>query len=270
MAKIHLKRLKTKYDFAPDNVAGANYKKLIRDILEKEQRNVSHSVARLSEATYIKQIKSIKPGESRLVLPNISDVLPKKSIFIKKAAQDGTLITDALRDKLTGALRNSLKEFKTKFKDEPAFIRRAGPQAGTINPKVIDLFERKIKKVYENYTKIDSTIGMPTNIKQIATTEIRFAINPVKQKYNEELLKRNPGAKMKKRWRQNKMLAKIPREGHALVNGLVIDLDKAFNVPLIINGKKRGSTKMMHPHDLTAPAEQVISCNCDIEYFIEV
>jgi hypothetical protein len=268
MAKIHLKRLQRKYNFKEGEVTGVNYRTLIKDILVKEKINASKAVARLSESNYEKQSKKITDKEKRLILPDISEVIPGRSIFVKKAAQDGNIITDTLRDRLTGALRESLTEFKTKFRDDPAFIRRAGPDAGTINPKAVNFFEKKIRKVYENYTKIDPKIGIPKNIRQITITEMRFAINPIKQAYNMQLLKKNPGAKMFKTWRQNKMLSKVPRRGHSIVNGKKIPITDYFMVPLYKKGKIVSYSKMMHPHDLTAEAEQNIGCNCDTIYSI--
>ena len=72
---------------------------------------------------------------------------------------------------------------------------------------------------------------------------------------------------MKKKWRQNKQLSKKPRTGHSMVNNKIIDFNEKFQVPLIVNGKRLGTTAMDRPHDPNAPLEQVIGCNCDIEHY---
>lgn len=272
MAKIYLSRLQKKYGFKEDDIKRLNYRKLMKEIIQNQTENMSRATARISSKNYESQLKKIKEAEKKIILPDVQEVLPKKSVFIRKGAEDGNLITDKLRDQLTKNLRDSLQEFKTKKKGIPAFVRRAGKLAGTINPEVIKIFEDKIINTFQNYTKKDPRYGVPSNVKQIATTEIRSVVNQLKDEYNKNLLNKNRDKiKMYKQWRQNKRLSKEYRRGHDKVNGKKIEMDEVFQVPLIVKVKGRfvqkGITPMKHPHDPQAPADQVIGCNCDIVYF---
>lgn len=274
MAKIYLDRLKKKYKFKPGTVTGINYRTLMQDIILNQTESIARATARLSKSNFDKQNKKITSSEKRLVLPNVEESLPKRSVFLRKAAQDGNIITDTLRDSLTGKLRKVLQDFKTAKTEEPAFIRRRGKLAGTINPKVIDIFQKEIIDTYKSYTKRDPSIGVPPNVKQIAVTEIRSTVNEMKQQYNKRLYEENKDKiKMFKRWRQNRALSKNPRVGHSKVNGMKISMDELFRVPLYEERKGKiifkGVTWMLYPHDPSAPLEQVIGCNCDIEYFAQ-
>lgn len=272
MAKIHLSRLEKKYNLSPGTVKGANYRQLMKDIIDNETVNTAKMTARISQSNYTKQMAKVKDLSKRMVLPNINEVLPKRSIFVRKAAIDGDIITDTLRDSLTKNLRETLREFRTKKTKEPAYLRRRGEQAGTINPKVIAEFEKRITKTFKNYTKINPKYGVPSNVHDIAVTEIRKTINPIKQSYNEKLYAQNKNRfDFFKKWKQNKSLAKVPRLGHLQVDGIQILITENFQVPRYKIIKKRwvkvATDSMRYPHDPAAVAEQVISCNCDIIYF---
>lgn len=276
MAKIHLQRLIKQYDFSPDEVSGSNYRKLIKRILQNNAENMSKASARLSSDHWSKSLNKLSRSardKRQFILPNVEEVMPKRSIFINKAAERGELITDTLRDRLTKDLRDTLNGFRTES-GEPAFLRRAGAKAGTINPKLIDQLQKNLQKTFQGYTKRDPRYGVPGNIKTIATTEARSAINGMKRAYNEELMRRNPNIRMKKTWLQNRSLAKEPRKGHGEVNGQTIDFRENFNVPNYQKVKGiwmlMGHDLMDGPHDPNAPAEQVIGCNCDIKYFAEI
>ena len=270
MGKIDLDRLAKKYGFARGNITGQNYRTLVRDILADNDQKVSQSLAQLSNDHWDKATERVR-RRRRFVLPDVSEVVPLRNASVAKAAERGTLMFDSLRDRLTTNLNEAMREFRTAVTDEPAFIRRAGTQAGTVNPKMIDLFQQKIKTTFENYVKADPAFGVPGNIKTIAVTEVRSAVRSIKTGYMNELLSRNRNIKAQKRWRQNKGLAKEPRRGHADVNGQTIGYHESFQVPLYDSaGRMIGMTLMDGPHDPSAPAAQTIGCNCDIEYFLEI
>lgn len=272
MAKIYLSRLQKKYNFKDGDVKGLNYRTLMKDILANESENMAKMVSRISKSSYQKQISKVKESEKKMILPDISEVMPKRSVFIRKAAIDGDMITDTLRDSLTKNLRQSLDEFKTRFTGEPAYIRRRGAKAGTINPKVIKSFQESIRETFDGYTKNDPKYGMPANIHTIAVTEIRTTVNPIKYEYNLKLyLKNKDRFDFFKIWRQNRSLSVEYRRGHAKVDGMKIPIDQLFLVPRIIKKKGRwvqvAIDTMKHPHDINAIAEQVIGCNCDFVIF---
>lgn len=272
MAKIHLSRLQEKYEFSSGTVKGGNYRTLVKDIIENETINTARRVGRISQSSYIKQMAKVKDISQKLILPSINEVMGKRTVFVRKAAIDGDIMTDTLRDSLTKNLRQSLSEFKTKKTKEPAYIRRRGEQAGTINPKVIKDFEESITNTFKEYTKINPKYGVPSNVHQIAITEIRKTISPMKQAYNEKLYNKNKDKfDFFKEWRQNISLSKVPRLGHSLVDRMVIKITDMFQVPRFVKTKgsrwvKVATDSMRFPHDPQAVAKQVIGCSCDCIY----
>ena len=120
MSKIHLDRLKAKYPhiLKEGNVKGEIYRALMTEIIAHNTEQVSKKVAKISKDTYTKQVDKMSSKFKRLAVPDISDVLPKRSVFMRKAADKGNLITDALRDKLTKDLREIIAK--------PEYTRRRG------------------------------------------------------------------------------------------------------------------------------------------------
>ena len=271
MAKIYLNRLAKKYGIDPNNVSGENYQILMNKILARNTQNIEKATARLSDEHWKKNIPKLSTPGKRFILPDVSETLPDNQVYIKKTADSGKLITNSLRTRLSKDLQEVLKDFRTEVTDEPAFIRRRGTRAGTINPKVVDLFQEKITETFLNYTKKDSRFGVPANVRTIAVTEARSAIHDIKRAYADQLLSRNPGIRMKKRWIQNKSISKNPRRGHSEVHGTVVAYSDKFLVPLYNKQQRRiAVTPMTGPHDPAAPKAQVISCSCDLEIFVEV
>ena len=270
MAKIDLDRLSKKYGFDRNNITGQSYRTLVQNIISNNDQEISNAVAGLSNDHWEKSIQKVR-RRRRFILPDVSEVIPTENQSIIKAAEQGKQISDTLRDRLTENLNEALDEFRTAVTDEPAFLRRRGTRAGTVNPKVIDLYQKKIRETFESYTKVDPTFGVPGNIKTIAVTEMRSAVRFVKKNYMTELLRRNRNIRARKRWVQNKSLAKKPRRGHAEVHGQIVDYNQKFEVPLYdVNNNLIGVTMMDGPHDPTAPVSQVIGCNCDEEHFLEI
>lgn len=269
MAKIYLDRLRKKYDGV--KVSGNVYSDLVKQIIEENTRTVQNKVLKVSNEKFSIQAKKYRAREIRLVLPDLSDLLPKRSISVRKAAEKGDLIRDTLRDSLTKSLRDSLNTFSEKT-GEQTFVTRRGALAGRINKKLIEGFEKDITQVFSNYVKRDKTFGMPKNIHTIAVTETRSTINEIKKSYVSRFLEKNPNIEIRKKWIQNKSLAKESRKGHTSVDGTIVKFGDFFKVPRykMIKGvlKKIGVTLMEHPHDPRAPLDQVISCNCDYDIIV--
>ena len=266
MAKVHLNRLIKKYDFTADDVTGINYRTLIQNIIESNDQNSARAAARLSDDNYKKQADRIGGKAKRLTFPGLDQVIPKRSVFTRKAAQSGKLITDTLRDKMTKALRETLKESQAAGKAD--MIRPGGMGAGTMNPDIAREFQKKLTQVYQSYTKRDPSIGIPPNIRNIAVTETRATMNSIKKQYADQLEQRNPGKmKFQKKWIQNRSLSKKPRETHFDVDGMIIGKNELFQVQ---NERTGGFDLMDRPHDPTAPPEQVIGCSCELQYFAQL
>jgi len=270
MAKIHLDRLKKKYTGV--KVSGTVYSDLIKQIIEVNTGNIQNNIAKITKEKFNKQAKKYRTREIRLVVPSdLSEVLPKRAIHVRKSAESGKLISDSLRDSLTKSLRSRLNTF-SEITGEQSFVTRRGEKAGRINKNLLQGFEKDITKVFTNYTKKDKKLGLPKNIHTIAVTEARSSINEIKNTYTEKFAEKNPDIILKKKWIQNRNLAKKPRKGHSIVNEKIIAFKDFFKVPLykIIKGKetKVGVTMMKFPHDPSAPAEQVIACNCDYDIVV--
>jgi len=266
MAKVHLDRIAKKFDIIKD-WSGPMYQSLMKIIIAENTQSISNKIAKLNRFDWNKALKKITPVEKKFIMPDVSTVLPKRSVFIRKGAEQGTILSDTLRDSLTKDLRATLNQFTPKT-GEAKFIKRRGVQAGKTNEKLIAQFEKTIKGTFKGYTKKNPRFGMPTNIHSIAVTEMRSTINTIKSQYTTKMLQKNPDMIVRKRWIQNRSLAVEPRKGHGIVSARKpIPLNKYYNVPHYIKkGKKLVRVRtdlMMHPHDPDAPADAVIGCNCE-------
>lgn len=245
----------------------------MKKIIANNTEAVSRAVGRISNDSYKKQFKKYRTRERRFVLPDVGEVVPKRSVFTRKGAERGVLLTDALKTELDKQLRTILKDYKDRKK--PVYIVRRGAKAGRINPQVIGDFEKRIMNTFTNYTKKDKRYGIPSNIHTIAVTEVRATVSEIKEQYNQRLLEKNKDKlKMFKRWIHNRSLSKEPRPHHEQMNGRTIEGSKEFAVRRKVKKKGRwvqiGWTRMKRPHDPSAPADQVISCNCDVDYFMRL
>lgn len=267
MAKIHIDRLKKKYK----NIKGDTYQEIVSKIIDQNTTNINNKISRLNKAEWEKGLKKITTKEKRFVLPDITDVLPARTIQARKTAEKGKLITQTLHDRLTKNLRNAITDFSIRT-GQPAFIKRRGVTAGRINPDLIKEFEKNITQTFKTYTKRDKILGVPKNIHSIAVTEVRSSISEIKDKYTEKIIEKNPDVQAQKKWIHNKSLSHEPRKGHMQINGQTVKYNELFKVPRykIIKGKKTlvGHTMMKHPHDPNAPLDQIVSCNCDTDIII--
>ena len=249
MAKFHLDRLKKKYGWT-----GGSYRSLITQVIANNSEAVSRAMGRKLKSSYTKVGKKFGKTDKRL-FPDVEDVLPKRSVFTRKAAINGVKITDTLKTRLDVHLRNTMK----KYQDSGTLYIRRGPTATALNPAVVKEFEKNIRTTFKNYTTRNKEYGMPSNVHSIAVTEVRSSINEIKNVYAREFVKRNPDLIVEKVWRHNKRLSETPRVGHMKANGQRVPFDDSFR----IEAEKGGIIFMQHPHDPQAPPEEVITCNCD-------
>ncbi len=251
MAKLHLSRLEKKYG---KTVTGSNYRALMSEIIASNADNVSRAVLRLQDDKF----KQSTPVKQKVInLPDITDVLPKRSVFTRKAADKGAMMTDNLRDQLTKNLRAVLESDK--------YIRRRGSLAGTLKESALADFEATIKQTFQNYTKKDPRIGIPSNVHTIAVTELRSTVNNIKDEYMGALVKKNDDAEIMKEWRHNGRMVKTPRMHHREISGLEIPYNREF----VMYNKVTGNTvHCNYPHDPDLPPEEVIGCQCEVIYRI--
>lgn len=266
--KVHLDRLKKRYKDIP--IQGETYSEIVKNILLQNNENVSNKMARMSNKKWESLAKKIGTKEKRLVLPDLTEIVPPRALSVLKAAENGEMIRETLRDNLTRDLRQSLDEFSAMGKE--GYVRARGQTAGRINPQLVKDFESRIQNTFSTYTKKDKALGMPENVHRIAVTEVRSAINNTKNLYTQKMLEKNPDIEARKKWIHNKALSKELRRGHMQMNNKTVGINELFKVPNYkkIKGALRltGHNMMKHPHDPDAPADQVIQCNCDYDIIV--
>jgi hypothetical protein len=239
-------------------------------IIAANHQSVANAVGRVKVGRVKDSVRRLGGAWRTMVLPNLQDVLPKRSVFIRKGAERGKLLTDDLRTRLSGDLRRVLLDFSTKT-GLPTFVRRQGEAKGQINEDLVKEFRKQIVATFEGYTKIDPEIGVPRNINAIAITETRSTINDIKHTYYTRLAEKNPGIVVKKRWEHHPSLSKEPRPGHADVDKRELEIDDLFEVPEYMKTKDGweptgGFILMAYPHDPNSGPEDVINCHCDITF----
>ena len=73
MAKVHNDRLKKRYGYT-----GGSLNELMQGILATQNENITKKIAKRSRAKWDVGNKKIKNVESRLILPDVSEILPKR------------------------------------------------------------------------------------------------------------------------------------------------------------------------------------------------
>lgn len=260
MASIYFQRLTDKY--GEDNLTGKKYQAMIKEILAHNNEKAGKAVGRLSGENYKNSVKKLNKETAKTVkLPDISNVLPKRSVFMIKAADSGKSISQTLRTDLERNLRDTLKQFQGTGKPQMEIQR--GRTTGKLNPELIKVFQDKITKTFESRTKKDPKTGVPPNVRNIAVTEIRSTVGAIKEKYNRQLMKDNHNIIMTKTWLHNRRLSKVPRQSHMNLHGVSVGMDEKFTVS---REDGSGYDYMSRPHDPAAPAEQNIGCSCELLY----
>lgn len=247
--------MRRKYGFT-----GERYRELIQRIIQQNSINIANKLGRLGRDHYERAARKVSTQERRFVVPDVSEALPARGVFMRKAAVSGKRMIDTLRDRLTKNLRESMMQFTPKT-GEATFITRRGVRAGRVNPKLVEEFERDMKSTFEGYTRTDPSYGVPANIHQIAVTELRSTADEVKASYMDEIARRNPDFAIRKRWVHNKRLSEQPRPHHMAIDGQTVKWDEHF---VLGNG-----FRMRYPHEPGAPPEEVIGCNCDFDVLVQ-
>lgn len=252
MAKIWLDRLKKKYGWR-----GKNYRKLVSQIVVQNTENIHNAVGRILVRDLKEKAKTLRTGK-QILIPDVTDVLPKRAVHLRKAAEKGELLTDTLRDRLTKNLREVL--------NTPDYEHRRGPMAGAVKESLIADFQDKITQVFDGYTKRHGK-DMPSNLATIARTEVRSTVSVVKHEYMEAMMKKNPDLVIEKVWihRGSKRKGYVPRGGHQDLDGVQVGFDEDFE----IENETTGATHYAkHPHDDSLPPEEVINCGCEMKYIL--
>jgi hypothetical protein len=279
MARVHLDRIKQRYGWT-----GGKYEALMRKVVAAQAEQISDDIISLQKVKATKNVRRIKARTGmQLKVPEVlSEAFPKRSIMLRKAAERGKLLTDSLRGKLAEDLRGEVLRYMGEGK--PLMQGARGEKRGRMNPELVNDFESRIRKTFSAYTRRDPEIGVPANVRAIATTEVRSAINVTKGEYAAALVRANPGkVRVEKRWKQHPELAKNPRPSHRAVDGKQVAMGKPFRIPLyerigtVKSGVNKGAPRWRrtggyveadHPHAPGLPVGEVVGCNCEVDYVI--
>lgn len=268
MAKVSLdaeRRLKGEYGWS-----GKKYRALMNRIVAENHGRIARSVGSVRVAELRRFAAKAGPAWKQVALPNLEEVIPKRSVAIRKAAVRGKLMTDAMRDDLSARLKATMERFQTRT-GEPNYTYRIGQKKGRMNPKLTEEFRREVEKAFRGYVEVDPKLGMPPNIATIAVTETRSVVNDVKSEYFRKLAEKNPDVEVRKRWVHNAGLSDEPRPAHRAVDGKEVGLEEDFELPVFAKEGKRwvrkpGKVRLAHPHDPRGEAGDVINCHCDCDY----
>jgi hypothetical protein len=280
MAKIHLDRIKQKYGWT-----GGKYQALMSHILASQSTMISNRIGEIQKSKINKHISySERKLGIKLKVPDLSEILPARSVHIRKAADRGKLLSDSLRASLTQNLRESVLEYMAEGRPLMQGVR--GEKRGRMNPELVNQFEARIRNTFEAYAKRDPKLQVPPNCRAIADTEVRSSVNEIKHKYMERLAESNRDTlEIRKTWIHHPNLSKDPRPGHRVTNGKTVAMNEMFKVPIyerigtvktgIRSGRARwkktgGFVWLSYPHDSQGPIGEIASCHCEADYMIVV
>lgn len=281
MPKVHLDRLKQRYGWT-----GGKYRALMRTILAAQSEMIARRIAGIQKGKLDKHARAARKHLGvNLEVPDILEVLPQRSVFIRKGAERGKLMADALRAELTKNLRSAVVKFISEGKD--TMQGRKGAERGRLNQELVRRFEGEISRTFAGYARRDPELASPRNVNVIAVTEVGGAIDEIKHGYQAAMAARNRGKlHTVKTWVHHPELSKTePRPGHRVMDGKRQEIDGRFRVPVyervgtVKSGPNKGRAKwrrtggtvlMLHPHDPQAPIGEVAACHCELDYRLEV
>lgn len=222
--RLTLKKLAKKYGI---DIKGLTYSQLIQDIVVDNSLRATKKMHQLSDRRMRNAFKeSVDMGI--INLPEYA--IP--AITARKAAQQGRMITDTMRNVITRGLRQAVIEHPNDTK------------------AAIDQMQQHIKDTFGTYTT--------AHAKTIAVTEVRSSVDMTKYLYAQELAARNQGKlHIVKQWVHHDDLVKDPRDNHKAIDGEKVAFESPFSIGL------------MYPHDPTAPASEVINCQCGYKLLVE-
>jgi hypothetical protein len=251
--KLYLDRMSKKYGWR-----SGKYQDLITRVVEFNTEKIANKVNRMTIPEIQKPLKRLSTTFKRFTMPELTEYFPKESVFVRKAADSGKLLSDDLRGQLDKNLRKAI--------EESGITYSRGSMASQVNVQTINNFEKQISKTFEGYSKKDPKTGIPKNIRQIAVTEVRSVVDDMKQRFTKATIDKN-NLEATKRWIHNARLSKSLeniRETHLEMQ------EKTFKNPIPFDSLFRLSdgSEMKHPHDPAGGAKNNIGCHCDWEIFV--
>jgi hypothetical protein len=253
-----LDRLKRRHGWT-----GGNYRGLVRTILEAGVSGTARAAGEVQHQVLTRSAKAAGASATGNLLVPSSAASLARSAVLRKAAQDGELLMDTLRERLQGRLRQALEDHYAK--PGAKWERREG--RGRLDPELVDSFEAAVHQAMDPYCRRHG-LAAPANCRAIAETELRSADSMAKEAFAQAVAAANHTRwRIVKVWVHHPHLSRTePREGHAMADGQSRGLGDPFSVPLVEKGTVRGHLSMAHPHDPAAPVGEVISCHCECDY----
>lgn len=228
------------------------YAELVQEVIAHNTEKVVRGLGRVSEARY-RRAADRALGRGALELPRWDEVVPARAVWLRKSMESGEVISETLRARLTAAMRAELVDWRG----------AEGAAPGRVPPELLRRLEGRIALEMQSYTR-PSAPGRASSARTIAVTEARSAVDEVKFEYAKAMALANTDRlAVRKRWKHNDSLVRAPRPGHRALDGAEVGLYESFTVQT-----PRGPVQMMYPHDPSAPAGEVIGCQCDYDVVV--
>jgi hypothetical protein len=223
---------------------GDSLSNLLQSVIETNADEITRFSLKKDQKKFEKTLNKIIPKREtkKIRFPDSGDMVKKQNMLIRAEGQ-GKKISQNMRKKLQNDLLNIIKEEGI---DTQGKVRRSS----------INKFQKKITETFENYTVRNKKYGMPSNVRAIAVTETRTAVNNLRLEYAKKIGNETPGYRVTKTWIHND-IAKEPRQNHVKLNDKTLSVDQEFRV---------AGQSASGPHDPRLPAEQVINCNCELRF----
>lgn len=170
--------------------------------------------------------------------------------FIDKPLAAAGLNVEAQLPLLDATVLQQMRAFAgMRFKD-------VATEAATKISRQLGLVTLGAQTPFEAIKQIQALLGneSPRRATTIVRTEVSRAFALASEQRLTQAAAKVPG--LQKQWRRSGKIHS--RWTHDLMDGQVVDAGKPFKVPSM----EGGFDLMQHPHDPTAPADQVISCGC--------
>lgn len=134
-------------------------------------------------------------------------------------------------------------------------LRDVGTEAAMRIGRQLSLVTIGGQTPFEAMQKVQAELGGESmrRATTIVRTQVGQAFALASEQRLEQAAAKVPG--LQKQWRRSGKIHS--RWNHDAIDGQVVDASKPFTLP-----SHHGPIKMMHPHDPTAPAEEVINCGC--------
>lgn len=253
MSKIHLNRLKDRTGYT-----GEKYKTLMEQIIANNFERIHNSVNAIRNTKIEAVSKKISTKEKRFNIPETTELVKPRSVWSRKAAERGELLTDALRSRLDNDIKAILSD--------KSMFRTRGKLTGTLKDQAIREMGKRVKETFLNYTKADES-GVPKNIKTIASVEIRSIVNQANDEYMDKLVRKNDDIVVIKKWIHNGNVWKSKtykaRTPHKNLHGVTVNYNDNFVIK-----SDTGIYSVPYPHHVSLPIGEIAGCNCSVQYLV--